>query len=260
MKISLENKFSFPTRFIRLEFDHSTVNYYSEIDTVTLSGRILSNDSSTHEDLNIRSISYSIEEDCSSVGLTKLPFDILFIICSYLDLRSLVRLSSTCHLLHKQCLHPLQFQSLNLQPYWNGITNNSIENFFLHHCIQTQYLSLAWTKSIQCSSFNQLLTICSFKLTQINLACCQYLTGQYIKILVNSCPNIEILNLENCISLHNLDFLPLKYLNHIRSLNVYRTKIDYRTLLPFIDNNKKSLEHINLGKNYLLSHSIYFLL
>jgi hypothetical protein len=252
MKISLEKKFSFPTRFIRLEFDHSTVNYYSEIDTVSLSGRILSNDSISHEDLNVLPsspmISYSIEENSSSIGLTKLPFDILFIICSYLDLRSLVRLSSTCHLLHKQCLHPLQFHSLNLQPYWNGITNDSIENFFLHHCTQTQHLSLAWTKSIQCSSFNQLLNICSFNLIQINLACCQYLTGQYIKILVNSCPNIEILNLENCISLHNLDFLPLKYLNHIRSLNVYRTKIDYRTLLPFIDNNKKSLEHINLGK------------
>lgn len=41
VRIPLINKFSFPTRLVRLEFDHSTVNYYSEIDTVTLSGKIL---------------------------------------------------------------------------------------------------------------------------------------------------------------------------------------------------------------------------
>ncbi|CAF1282903.1 unnamed protein product [Rotaria sordida] len=264
VKIPLKDKFSFPTRFIRLEFDHSTVNYYSEIDTVILYGKTLLNNSILNEDHNkstILSSSETIienqnEEINSSMDLTKLPFDILFLICSYLDLRSLVRLSSTCHSLHNQCLYPLQFQSLNLQPYWNGITNFAIENFFLYHCTQTRYLSLAWTKSIQYSSFNQLLNICSFNIIQLNLACCQYLNGQYIKIIVNYCPNIEILNLENCISLNNLDFIPLKYLNHIRSLNVYRTKIDYRTLLPLIDNNKKNLENINLGSCQKLSDTI----
>jgi hypothetical protein len=65
---------------------------------------------------------------------------------------------------------------------------------------------------------------------------------------VNSCPNIEILNLDNCTSLTNLDFIPLKNLQHIRSINLYRTTIDYRTLLPLIDNNKQHLENINLGE------------
>lgn len=180
--------------------------------------------------------------------LTQLPFDLLSIICSYLDLRSLVRLSSTCRSFHHQCRDPLQFQSLNLQPYWNGISNYSIEKFFAHRCHQTRHLSLAWTHAIQYSSFQQLVAGCSKDLVQLNLACCQYLTGQYIKIIVNTCPMIEILNLENCLSLTNLDFIPLKYLNHVRSLNVYRTKIDYRTLLPLIDNNRKHLEHINLGQ------------
>ncbi len=50
MKISLENKFSFPTRLVRLEFDHSTVNYYSEIDTVILCGKLSSNNSIFTED------------------------------------------------------------------------------------------------------------------------------------------------------------------------------------------------------------------
>jgi hypothetical protein len=40
LKIPLKNKVFFPTRHIRLEFDHSTTNYYIEIDTIKLCGRI----------------------------------------------------------------------------------------------------------------------------------------------------------------------------------------------------------------------------
>ncbi|CAF5179188.1 unnamed protein product, partial [Rotaria magnacalcarata] len=52
---------------------------------------------------------------------------------------------------------------------------------------------------------------------------------------------------ESCSTLQQQDFLPLKSLHRIRSLNVYRTRIDYQTLLPLIDNNKEHLENINLG-------------
>ncbi len=40
LKIPLKNKISFPTRHIRLEFDHTTANYYIEIDTIKLCGNI----------------------------------------------------------------------------------------------------------------------------------------------------------------------------------------------------------------------------
>ena len=60
MKISLKDKFSFPTRLVRLEFDHSTVNYYSEIDTITLCGQTwpvgsieVNNTTSTLESSNV---------------------------------------------------------------------------------------------------------------------------------------------------------------------------------------------------------------
>ena len=38
LKIPLKYKISFPTRFIRLEFDHCTANYYIEIDSIKLCG------------------------------------------------------------------------------------------------------------------------------------------------------------------------------------------------------------------------------
>ncbi|UJR21872.1 hypothetical protein I4U23_024945 [Adineta vaga] len=245
-KISLENKVPFPIQHIRLEFDHCTANYYIEIDTITLTGSTLNSNSSLTEKKESKTHEEQVETNLSE-DLIKLPFDLLFLICSYLDLRSLVQLASTCRYLQQQCLHSLQFKSLNLQPYWNLITNYSIEHFFVNHCHQTRYLSLAWTKYIQLKSFNCLLNKCSTNLLQLNLACCQYLTREYIETIVNSCPNIEILNLDNCISLESDDFLPLTNLYHLRSLNVYRTNIDFRTLLPLIDQNKEHLEHLNLG-------------
>jgi F-box/leucine-rich repeat protein 4 len=248
LKIPLENKVSFPTRYIRLEFDHCTANYYIEIDTIKLCGYC------SPVDLPVSTVNKTIEKqeeitenDCSD-NLTKLPFDLLFLICTYLDLPSLVRLSSTCRHLHEKCLHSLQFLSMDLQPYWNNINNASIENFFLNHCTQTRFLSLAWTQSINYSLFTELLTTCSNNLAQLNLGCCQYLDGKYIEAIVESCPKVEILNFESCIQLSSEDFIPLKNLMHLRSLNVYRTAIDYRTLLPLINNNQKHFESINIGK------------
>jgi hypothetical protein len=248
LKIPLENKVSFPTKHIRLEFDHCTANYYIEIDTIKLCGRLTALDLPVPTTNKIIEKQEEIIENDSSINLTKLPFDLLFLICSYLDFASVIQLSSTCRFLREQCLHPLQFLSLDLQPYWNGITNTSIENFFIHHCTKTRDLSLAWTQSIDYLPFYQLLNTCSNHLIQLNLGCCQYLNGEYIKAIVNCCPNIEILNLESCICLNSEDFIPLRNLSHIKSLNVYRTRIDYRTLLPLINNNKEHFENINLGK------------
>lgn len=242
-KIPLDHFHSFPFKFIRIEFDHSTANYYIEIDTIRLCG-----------DTSSKNHSYSIQKPISNKSieqtnfdLTKLPFDILFLINSYLDLRSLVRLSSTCRYLHEQCLHSLQFRSLDLQPYWNKITNQSIEQFFSQYCSQTRWLSLAWTQSIHIESFQRLLSNCSKNLMQLDLSSCQYLAEHSILTIVDCCPNIQILNLENCPSLTNYDFLPLQNLSHIRSLNVYRTNIDFRTLLPLIYRNQEHFEYINLG-------------
>ena len=184
----------------------------------------------------------------SEIGLTEIPFDVLLLIFSRLDLRSLTQLSSTCRYFHELCLHPSQFLSLDLQPYWNGVNNASIDDFFQYRCSQTRHLSLAWSKSIGLASFTALLTACSDHLLQLNLACCQYLTGAHIEAIAQHCSNLQVLSLANCTSLDNLQFLPLTALQHIRSLNVYRTSIDYRTLLPLINSNRQHFERINLGK------------
>ena len=67
VKISLEKKVPFPTRLIRLEFDHSTMDYYSEIDTVILCGTMASDPSTFIEILPTiipsEAVSYLILDD-----------------------------------------------------------------------------------------------------------------------------------------------------------------------------------------------------
>ena len=183
-----------------------------------------------------------------SIKLIDLPFDVLFQICLRLDLSSLIRLSSTCRYLREHCLNPLQFQSLNLQPYWNGIDDTAIENFFQHQCAKTRFLSLAWTASISAPSFKRLLQPCAQQLLQLNLSTCQYLTGDHLTWIAQHCPHLQILNLDSCTSLDADEFIPLAELRQIRALHLYRTNVDYRTLLPLIHRNHEHLEHLNLGK------------
>ena len=249
MHIPLANKVSFPTRHVRLEFDHSTVDYYIEIDTVLLSSQV--SPETIAAPISSKRAEIVDKHRCetpSRPSLTDLPLDVLLLIGSLLDLRSLMHLSATCRYLRDPCLHFSQFHSVNLQPYWNRLTNASLENFFQHRCVQTRYLSLSWSRSIGILPFNALLTACSDHLVQLNLACCQYLTGEHIQIVANTCRNLQILNLESCTSLSNIDFEPLSNLDQIRSLNLYRTHIDYRTLLPLINRNASHFEHINLGE------------
>ena len=248
LKIPLEKKISFPTRHIRLEFDHCTANYYIEIDTIKLCGRLSPSDTPIPVINPTVSESPEIIPNNPFAHIAQLPFDILFLISSQLDLRSLIRFSSTCRLFREQCLHALQFLAIDLQPFWNSITDASIENFFLGNCTQTRYLSLSWTKSINHSPFEQLLNVCADQLVQLHLANCGYLNKDYLEAITRCCPKLELLNLENCISLTGEEFLPLTNLHHLRSLNVYRTRIDYRTLLPLINNNQEHLEYINLGE------------
>ncbi|CAF1364141.1 unnamed protein product, partial [Didymodactylos carnosus] len=275
VKIQLADRIKFPCKLIRLEFDHSTVGYYTEIDTVILIGRPVSTLKDTEEQTNnppllelcdiipkqltddatITPTTETNEECTSNLGLIRLPFDILFTICTYLDLRSLIRLSSTCRYLYDKCLHPLQFQALNLQPYWYGITNYSIDYFFSLKCTQTKYLSLAWTKSINLQSFTLLLN--TQKLIQLNLACCQYMNDEYIDIISKHCQQLEIINLENCYNLTSDDFIPLKNLKNLKSINFYRTKIDHRTLIPLVKNNYLHLEYVNLGACQQLTETDY---
>ncbi|CAF4542861.1 unnamed protein product, partial [Didymodactylos carnosus] len=71
------------------------------------------------------------------------------------------------------------------------------------------------------------------------------------------CQQLEIINLENCFSLISDDFIALKNLKNLKSINFYRTKIDHRTLIPLIKNNYLHLEYVNLGACQQLSETDY---
>jgi hypothetical protein len=55
--------------------------------------------------------------------LTELPNEILGIIFSYLDLKTIFRLRSTCKFFYELCSDECLFKMLNLKPYWYLVLN-----------------------------------------------------------------------------------------------------------------------------------------
>lgn len=53
--------------------------------------------------------------------------EILFKICSYLDLQSLFQLSETCVKLHQVAVDPLLYTEINLRPYWNLVNSDLLD-------------------------------------------------------------------------------------------------------------------------------------
>jgi F-box/leucine-rich repeat protein 4 len=165
---------------IRLEFEHSKLEYYTEIDAVEIIGyshdisnsrkiannlrsiadsfgdmsmgetqvkSILESDSKTEPVVTDspnepsspktmfkqqKSISWSKESrrrssnpttppnkmtSCSNI--TELPNEILNLILSYLDLKAIFSLRSTCKAFYDVCSDDHLFKKLDLQPYWN---------------------------------------------------------------------------------------------------------------------------------------------
>lgn len=240
-KIPLGKKFDFPIRFVRLEFDHRTADYYIEIDTICLS---------TEKFVEIEEKKSEIREGenfSSTINFFDLPFDVVLRICSFLDLRSLIRFSSTCQTFRKFGSIEDSFFSVNLKTFWNRLTNESLDNFFVDRCRKTRFLSLSWSKNLKIDSFSRLVRSASENLTNLQLASCRFLNQDFLCSIVENCPNLEILNLENCSTLRDRDFLPLKNLSKIRAVNFYGTLIDFRTVLPLIDTNRRTLEFLNLG-------------
>lgn len=61
------------------------------------------------------------------VTLNDLPVEILFNICSHLDLISLFRMSATCRTLRAVATDPILYKEVNLKPYWHLFADDLFE-------------------------------------------------------------------------------------------------------------------------------------
>lgn len=149
---------------LRVELEYTKLEYYSELDAIEISGvlfdinklktiaininkianlfenqmekitkpiandvnnRSVQENSRQHNTLlrdEKRLVNTPIIKTCSNI--VDLPKEILCLILSYLDLKAIFRLRSTCRTFYDACTFDYFYHKIDLQPYWHLVNNN----------------------------------------------------------------------------------------------------------------------------------------
>ncbi|XP_064647342.1 F-box/LRR-repeat protein 4-like isoform X2 [Lineus longissimus] len=255
----------YPVKFLRLEFCCTLCDYYTELDAVKLTGKRCSDEyiSKIIKILNKERDVLSLDEHQESMSgmmqwlslgsgssdppegyFSLLPEEVIQKIFSFLDLRTLCKIVSTCKLFQKHAYDPLHFTVVNAQPYWATMSDNGLDS--LHsRCKLLRRLSLSWCGNyghITQDGLNRFLRVCGMMVTDLRLACCKFVDDKVLKTIVECCPKLREIDLHSCpIS----DWTPLLSVNLTR-LNLYRSQIDGDSLKKILSVNH-DLEHLNIG-------------
>ncbi|XP_070566356.1 F-box/LRR-repeat protein 4-like isoform X2 [Ptychodera flava] len=264
------NNVDFPTNVIRLEFNHSCLDYYTELDAVELVGTKAKDDEGTDLDAAyaahmMKQLQISEKEGSRSRGVIPissgghpvvtengcfdmLPTELIQYIFSYLDVPSLCNAALTCTLFYKHCYDPLQYVELDLQPYWTQIDDSALDGL-QSRCRHLQRLNLSWTGSwgmLSPECFSRFIEYCGSELTTLRLSCCYFLNAACLQVISETCTSLQELDLQSCTQLDNSAFQHINKLTNLQTLNLYRCSIGDPTLIQIIKSLPK-LEHLNLG-------------
>ncbi|XP_062518126.1 F-box/LRR-repeat protein 4-like isoform X2 [Corticium candelabrum] len=254
----------FPTKLIRLEFNHEDAGYYPELDAVELYGdRVKAKGKVGVVDRALGFLTEHTVKLLKQLSLTEyapseealgefgyfglLPDELIQHIMSYLDLTSLGRAAQTCSLLFRHCYDPSLYSELDLQPYWNTIDDCTLEGF-QSRCSRLEKISLSWTGG--CGHLTEQAVVSFIKtsgshLTCLRLACCQFIQEASIDAIASNCLALKELDLQSC--LLPADALSgLSQLSTLISLNLYRSKVNVPVMQSIIRANP-GLQHLNLG-------------
>ncbi|KAF7665976.1 hypothetical protein LDENG_00125670 [Lucifuga dentata] len=253
---------NFPTNLLRLEFNSSLLEYYTELDAVILRGVKERPMLALYKMpvIDISDLSDS-EDELSDVGgsfrtnsngsFDKLPYELIQLILSHLTLPDLCRLAQSCKLLHQHCCDPLQYTQLSLQPYWAWLSDASLGHL-QSRCTLLQrlnLLNLSWTGNrgaLTVTGFSSFMKACGLSLVCLELSCCHFLTESCLEVISQTCPGLQELNLSSCDRLQHQAFTHISKLTRLRRLVLYRTKIEQTAILTILTFCIE-LRHLNLG-------------
>ncbi|KAI5626424.1 F-box/LRR-repeat protein 4, partial [Silurus asotus] len=242
---------SFATNLLRLEFNSSLLDYYTELDAIVLRG----------VRKRASSITPAIANTCPSILNTtpdnlnegngyfdKLPYELIQLIVSHLAVPDLCRLAQSCKLLQRHCYDPLQYIQLSLQPYWSRLNDLSLAHL-KSRCTLLQRLNMSWTgnrSAISPTGFCSFIRACGASLVCLELSCCHYVNGTCLEAIAQTCTSLQELDLASCDRLEPQAFVQIAKLGRLRRLVLYRTKIEQTAILSILTFCTE-LRHLNLG-------------
>jgi F-box and leucine-rich repeat protein 4 len=281
-------------RTIRIEFNHSLIDYYPGIDAVCLFGiecdvpvkkdsskdakgliqkkletvhfkpqkapansiqEFLKNDLSkfmetiSTED-NAEPKSQEPESKLKTpASFSLLPFEILFKVFSFLDLRSLYRCSHVCKTFQSIACDPLLYLEVNLKFYWH-LADSILINSITKRCSLVQkvdFSSCGLFGSITSKDFESFIEANGRTITGLRLNSAYFLRTSCLEAISSTCKNLSELQIQNYSNMTpERDFQSLTSLSSLTVLNLSRTGINQADLAQILKNNQ-NLQKLNLA-------------
>ena len=140
---------------------------------------------------------------------------------------------------------PQEIEELNLSACsW---LNANLLNQLTLRCPRLKVLKLNRNEQLDYAAWTSLQNL--KRLEHLEISGCSYLTDQELKIIISSCPQLEILHLNDCSQLTRQAFFEMsKILTDLKELHVKRGNLDDSTLIQVIS-NCPNLNHLNLSYN-----------
>lgn len=293
-------KIQFPTRTIRIEFNHARLEYFTEIDAVVLIGKKYNLNQTNYRNLlrrkqqlikgpiqkRLEMVSFrprlkgdrdkTIEEFFRTdfnrfvkeagllepddtpnnfdgpLSLNDLPYEVLFKILSFLDLKSLFRVAQVCRNLYDIATDPLLYTEVNLKHYWH-LTNGGILQSLIKRGRLMRKLDLSWCglfNSVTPNDFREFIKANGGTLAHLRLNCCKFLNATCIELIGNTCDNLKELSLRNYTPSNGREFNALTGLCQLERLDLFRCGIETQPLLRILRSNPR-LKHLNVGLSNL---------
>ncbi|XP_058445201.1 F-box/LRR-repeat protein 4 [Malaya genurostris] len=266
-----------PARYIRLEFNTTHLEYFTQIDAILLVGQktVVSKcvnlkmlnrtdrtikptpDEFAEEELRssgsdsiCSSRSLTPTENDSRLTLDQMPYEILFKIFSFLDLKSLFRCGRVCRTFQQiVACDSLLYAEVSLKPYWNCASSSTMRAL-KQRCAYTKKLDLSWCgmfNIITPTEFKDFLVTCGAGLTHLRMDSCKFIVNERCleAIGMHCFENLRELSLQNYTP-QNDDFSALVHFRNLERLDLSRTTIDRLSLVRVLARNEQ-LRHLNLA-------------
>lgn len=189
---------------------------------------------------NMNSSSVDQREEKLEKGIEDVPYEVLFNILSFLDLKSLFQCSKVSKTFRQIVLDPLIFQEVNLKFYWSQ-ANSNLMNTLLPRCSLIKKLDLSscgYFGSMRANDFIKFIQFNGWSLTNLRLNSTRFLNTACLEIISEKCTSLEELSIRNYMNVTaDRDFRSLEKLSRLKIFDAGRSGIDTFSLIHVIRNN-----------------------
>ncbi|KAI5635035.1 f-box-like domain-containing protein [Phthorimaea operculella] len=277
---------NFPSRVLRLEFNHRLLPYYTELDAVLLKGKEPTNIVRMKNNFTYSSLFYKKTPPVVEKGqllnkilasnlhesvvlpnsrctkqidpgpplgdFQRLPDETILCVMTYLDLQSLCRCAQVNRHFNRLASDSILYRSIDLRPYWHCVQSQVLVTLSMR-CKFLQKLDLSWCGSHRMIHSNYVVNFikdCGAELTHLRMNCCKFVDNSVLRAIVDTSTCLQELCLRSVVGC--TDWGCLASLKRLKRLDLYRTDITTTATVAVVRANP-ALEHLNVGSCKMIS-------